>query len=128
MKPACRANWKNPRLIGMLLLVFLCGVVVGMLGMSLSGRRWAYAQQASWKEGSKEVTLERFKRELRLTPQQAAELESVLDDFFKYYHTLQAQLDEVRATGRHRILRLLNPEQRKKFEQMMSELQGRQLR
>lgn len=128
MTPACRATWRNPRLLATLLLVFLCGAAVGTLAMSLSGRFRAHAQQASWKEGGKEVTLERFKRELDLTPEQAAQLETVLDDFFMYYHTLQAQLEEVRATGKNRILRLLNPEQRKKFEKMMNEVQSRALR
>lgn len=96
--------------------------------MSLAGRRWQNPQPVSWKEGGKEITLERFKRELKLTPEQTSQLEAILDDFFTYYHTLQAQLDEVRATGKDRILRVLNPEQRQKFERMMSELQSKQLR
>jgi len=37
-------------------------------------------------------------------------------------------MDEVRASGKERILRILNPEQRKKFEKTMSELQARRLR
>lgn len=128
MTPPCRASWRNPRLVCTLLLVFLCGAAVGMLGMSLVGRRGVYAQQASWREGNKEITLARLKRELDLSEEQAKQLEAVLDDFFKYYHTLQNQLDEVRAAGKSRILRLLNPEQRRKFEHMLSELQTGQLR
>lgn len=96
--------------------------------MSLAGHRWQNPKPLSWKEGGREVTLERFKRELKLTPEQTAQLEAILDDFFMYYHTLQAQLDEVRATGKDRILRVLDAEQRRKFERMMSELQSKQLR
>jgi Spy/CpxP family protein refolding chaperone len=128
MTPSCRAYWRNPRVIGTLLLVFLCGAALGMLAMGMAGHRWQNPKQLSWKEGGKEVTLERFRRELNLTPEQTAQLETILDDFFMYYHTLQAQLDEVRATGKSRILRVLDPQQRQKFERMMSDLQGKQLR
>ena len=42
-----------------------------------------------------------------------------------YYQTLQAQMDEVRASGKERIVRVLNPEQREKFGRMISDLQNR---
>lgn len=128
MGGSCSAYWRNPRLIGTLLLVFLCGVAVGILAMSLAGYRLHNPKQPSWREGGKEITLARFKKELDLTPEQTAQLEGILDDFFAYYHTLQAQLDEVRATGKDRIMRILNEGQRQKFERMLSELQQRQLR
>jgi hypothetical protein len=37
-------------------------------------------------------------------------------------------MDEVRASGKARILSTLNEEQRKKFEKMMSDLQAKQIR
>lgn len=121
-------SWQNPRILFTLLLVFLSGAAVGMLGMSLGAHRWMHQSQLSWKEGGKEISLEKFKRELSLSPAQAEQLETVLDDFFMYYHTLQAQLDEVRANGKNRILRILDDEQKHKFNRMMNELQGKQLR
>ena len=51
----------------------------------------------------------------------------VLDDFMMYYHSLQAQMDEVRANGKARILLMLNERQKKKFEEMLDELQGESL-
>jgi Spy/CpxP family protein refolding chaperone len=45
-----------------------------------------------------------------------------------YYQTLQAQIDDVRASGKERIVKILSPEQREKFNRMLSELQARQLR
>lgn len=85
-------------------------------------------QAPTWKEGGKEIALERFKKELNLSQEQADEVALVLDDFMMYYQTLQAQMDEVRASGKDRIEKILSPEQRDKFQRMMSELQARQIR
>jgi hypothetical protein len=65
---------------------------------------------------------------LNLTPDQAGQIASVLDDFMMYYQTLQAQMDDVRATGKNRIMKLLNDDQRQKFEHMLSDLQTKQIR
>jgi hypothetical protein len=44
-----------------------------------------------------------------------------------YYQTLQGQMDEVRASGKDRIMRVLNDEQKKKFERMIADLQSKQI-
>jgi|YNPBryunderm2012_1023409.scaffolds.fasta_scaffold00047_30 uncharacterized membrane-anchored protein YhcB (DUF1043 family) len=125
MQPGCIAYLRNPRVWFTLLLVFVCGVAAGVLFMTLAGPRAHNPRALAWEEARKQVTLERLRKELDLTPQQAAELEKVLDDFFAYYHTLQSQMDEVRATGKDRILRLLDERQRQKFEQMLKEFQAK---
>jgi hypothetical protein len=123
------ASWQNPRILLTLFLVFLCGATAGMLAMAMGAHRWMHASgQPSWKESGKEVTLKRFKAELDLSPAQTEQLETVLDDFFTYYHTLQAQLDDVRASGKQRMLRILDEQQRRKFERIMTDLQEKQLR
>lgn len=124
----CSESWRNPRVLLVLALVFLSGAVSGALSMRFGIREaWGHTGKY-WKEGGKEFSLERFRRELDLTPEQSQQMESVLDDFVLYYQTLQTQMDEVRASGKDRILRVLNPEQRKRFERMMSEMQARGLR
>ncbi|MEK7406621.1 MAG: hypothetical protein AAB225_16080 [Acidobacteriota bacterium] len=120
--------WHNPRILVTFLLVFLCGATVGMLGMSLGAHRWMHRAPPSWQEGGKEISVERLKKELDLTTAQAEQLGTVLDDFFMYYHTLQTQLDEVRGNGKSRILRILDEEQKRKFNRMVSEAQTRPLR
>jgi hypothetical protein len=124
------AGWQNPRILLILLLVFLCGASAGMLAMALGFHDWMHHRMArpvpAWKEGGREVSLQRFRQELNLTPQQTEQLETILDDFFTYYHTLQAQLDDVRASGRQKILRILDDSQKKKFEKLMTELQDNQ--
>ena len=53
---------------------------------------------------------------------QTEKLALVLDDYRQYYQSLQEQLDDLRATGKTRIMQILNPEQRDKFEKMMTDL------
>jgi len=119
-------SWQNPRVLCTLLLVFLCGACLGMLVMSLGFHGgWSRSNPLAFKDSGTEVTLERLNKELNLTPAQAEQLKTVLDDFFMYYHTLQAQLDDVRATGKQRILRLLDEEQKRKFEKLTAGLQAR---
>ncbi len=125
--------WRHPRILLLLFLVFLAGVSAGMLVMALGVHRWIHETQASASAfrdtGGKAAMLDRFKRELNLTPEQTQQLELVLDDFFTYYHTLQAQLDDVRARGKQDILRILDNRQKQKFERLMAEWQqNKQLR
>ena len=59
---------------------------------------------------------ERLRKELDLTPAQAEQMQSILDDFWKYYRT-------VLSDSKDRIDQVLNPAQRTKFDRM---LQGAQ--
>lgn len=124
------ASWQNPRILLVLFLIFLCGASAGMLAMALGAHRWMHERMLpatpAWKESGKDVSLQRFRQELNLTPQQTEQLETILDDFFTYYHTLQAQLDDVRASGKQKILRILDDNQKKRFEKLMAELQEKQ--
>jgi DNA-binding MarR family transcriptional regulator len=85
-----------------------------------------HAQTPFWQEGGKQVSLQRLTSELDLTPKQQAELETVLDDFVMYVQTLQAQMDDVRASGKARILRVLDERQKQKFEKMLGQVQQAQ--
>ena len=119
--------WRNPRVASTLLLVFLCGSAAGALLMKKTSVASA-APAPAWKANGREVTVQRFKSELKLNPKQTSELELVLDDFMKYYQTLQAQMDEVRASGKERILGVLDDSQKEKFNQMMGDLQKQQIK
>jgi hypothetical protein len=127
-KPA----WKNPQLLLVLALIFLCGALAGAVAMGVAFHHWPGSSRPSpsWREGGKDISLQRFKKELNLTSAQTEELELVLDDFMKYYQMLQSQMDDVRATGKTRILRVLDENQKRKFEKMLSETQqfNKQLR
>ena len=53
-------------------------------------------------------------RDLDLTPAQTEQMETILDDFAKYYRT-------VLSDGKSRILQILNEEQKRKFEKVLQE-------
>ena len=124
--PNC--SWRNARVIFTLLLVFLCGAAAGALGMRYGIQFLLRRSGPYWQEGGKEISLQRFRHELNLTPEQAEQMETVLDDFVLYYQTLQTQMDEVRSSGKERILRILNPDQRKKFDRLLADLQARRIK
>ncbi len=126
MTPAQQVS--NPRILVSVLVVFLCGLVAGMLTMSLGLHHLLHPSQPSTLKETDKDALDRFKKELDLTPAQTEQIEAILDDFFTYYHTLQAQLDDVRASGKQRIVRVLDEKQKRKFEKLMGELQQSQLR
>lgn len=121
------APWKNPKILLTLTLVFCCGALAGAVIYKLTSQPVSAKQVAvGWKDSTKDQTLTRLKRELQLTPDQAAEIETALDDFSLYYQMLHSQMEEVMATSKSRIDQLLNEEQRRKFSRIMNELkQGR---
>jgi pyrroline-5-carboxylate reductase len=96
-----------------LILVFLCGVTVGALVMNVGLHRNWHRAIPNY-ESRNNMTLETWKRELNLTEDQSQKIESILDDFSKYY-------DNVLADGNSRILLILNDAQKQKFQQLMKE-------
>ena len=121
--------WKNPQVVLTLTLVFCCEALAGAVIYKLTSQPVSAKQvAASWKDTTKEQTLKNLKKELNLTPEQAAEIETALDDFSLYYQMLHAQMEEVMATSKSRIDQVLNEEQRKKFSRIMNDLKDRQIR
>ncbi len=120
MFPSSNAPLRTPKILLVLILVFGCG---GLTGVALSRLQTAQASTATKLNASwKKMTMDRMRRELQLTPVQAESIEQALDDFTMFYQSLQAQMDDVRSHGKDRIQGVLNADQRKKFEQMVTEL------
>ena len=91
-------------------LVFLCGAVLGAVVMSFSGHASLHGTPPAATGLS--MSVREWKDQLNLTDQQTVQLTSILDDFSHYY-------DNVLADGNSRIMQMLNPDQRRKFEQML---------
>jgi len=112
-----RAPWMNPRILTTLLLVFLAGAASGALAMRLIHRPTPVSAQPN-----RDAVVNRFRTELDLDGAQVEKLSLLLDDYSQYYQSLQEQLEDLRATGKTRIMQILNPAQRAKFEKMMNDL------
>jgi hypothetical protein len=113
-----RTSWVGPRLAGIstLSLVFLCGAVVGGLAFNL-GMHKPLHKAPFWTASGEAIYMEKVKKELDLTPTQVEQLETILDDFTKYYRS-------VVSDGKSRIMQILNEDQKRKFEQMLQERGG----
>jgi Spy/CpxP family protein refolding chaperone len=121
MVVAERAPWQNPRILTTLLLVFLAGASAGALSMKMGLHDKLHRTASAGSQG-RDAVVQKFKAELELSGAQTDQIAAVLEDYKKYYQSLQDQLDDLRANGKSQILRILNPEQRVKFEKMMAEL------
>jgi hypothetical protein len=122
---------KNPKVLGTLALVFLAGAAVGALVMQMGlherlhrtvSAATAKAPAAST-ASTNDAMVQRFKTELNLSADQTIKIAMVLSDYREYYHSLQDQLDDVRSTGKTRIMQILDDQQRAKFEKIMGNLQ-----
>ncbi|MBZ5591136.1 MAG: periplasmic heavy metal sensor [Acidobacteriia bacterium] len=108
---------QNPK-IGIaftLVLVFLVGAVVGALAMNVGVHKGLH-RVPFWTDSGKEISLHRLQKELDLTPEQTEQLKTALDDFSRYYQ-------DVLAIGKTSIYKILNDEQKHKFDRLMNEPQ-----
>ncbi len=120
-----KPSWHNPRILFLLLLVFLGGLACGVFATRYTVVRAALRPSASWRDGGRVRTMAHLKADLNLTPDQAQQIETLLEDLAKYYDNLQAQMDDFRQDGKERIKKILTPEQQKKFDKILSEVSTR---
>lgn len=116
-----RITWQNPRILCILLLVFLCGATAGALAMRLGFTSSTRKLGPAWSDGANAISIDRFRRELSLSSDQSRQMETILNDFMMYYQQVRDQLDSVRADGKSKILEILNDEQKQKFLRMLNE-------
>jgi hypothetical protein len=124
----------NPRIALTLAGVFLAGLGTGMLGMRYGLHDQIHRVVAPAAPApTQDAVLERFQTELSLSSDQTKKLSAVLADYQHYYQAVQEQIEEMRlrdqiedlrATGKSRILEILNEEQRAKFERMTGQAPG----
>jgi Spy/CpxP family protein refolding chaperone len=120
-----RPTWQNPRILTTLVLVFLAGALAGAIGMQEGLHAQLHRGAAYWRGDKAEFSYQQLKTDLNLTPEQSERLKTILDDFAKYHEDLEAQIEDVRATGRTKIVQILTPEQRKRFEKLSEQLPAR---
>ena len=118
---------QNTRIISTLVLVFVAGAAAGALVMQLGLHdklhRVTAAATPPARELSRNAAIEKFRTQLALSDDQTAKVSLVLEDYRQYYQSLQDQLDDLRATGKNRIMQILSPEQRAKYDKLMLEIE-----
>lgn len=123
MFEASRPTWRNPRILTTLVLVFVSGALAGAITMRAGLQyRLHRASVPYWTDERAYFSYDQLRKDLNLTPEQSDRLKTILDDFVKYHEDLEAQIEDVRATGRNRIVQMLTPEQRQRFEKLSNHL------
>lgn len=111
------------RAVVYLLLVFLLGGALGVLGTLWAVRNNWVAAGASTRYRSTQGAVEWLSHELNLTSQQAQQLETILDETAAGYRSIRERVgpeyEAVRQQGRDKIRALLTPGQRAKFEELV---------
>jgi hypothetical protein len=107
-------------------LIFLCGALTGTVVGNVwhNWGPWGASAQAD-QPYSAQHTVERFTRELSLSPEQAKQLNQILDETHTTYRELESQQEVIRLQGRARIREILTGEQKPKYEQMLARIEAR---
>ena len=105
----------NRRSVGILVLglMFLCGAAAGALAMNLGVHTRLHQPTFDTAQG-RALTFDKLQRELNLTPPQAEQVQSILNDMWQYYRT-------VLTDSKSRVEQVLTPEQRDKFEHLLQQ-------
>ena len=116
-------SWRSPRVLRVLALVFIAGALSGAVTYRLTRifMRPPSPPSGSTLMGAKD-TLGMLKRELNLTPAQSEQVAAIIEDYKHYYVNIEEQFEEVRATGKNRIVKILDEQQRSKFEKLSEAL------
>lgn len=115
-----RPTWQNPKILSTLLLVFIAGALTGAASMRFGLHdRWLHPVASMNRPDQARAFLARCQKELNLSPEQTDQISSILDDYKKYYESLQEQIEDIRATGKIRIMNVLHEDQKAKFEKLL---------
>jgi Spy/CpxP family protein refolding chaperone len=116
-------NPASRKAIGLLLLVFVLGVAIGALGLTLMNGRVYGARPNSRQQGApgQPRVVNRLTRDLDLTADQQKRLSEILANTQARYNAIRQQMnpqfDQVRSEGREQIRQILTPEQQPKLDE-----------
>lgn len=116
------AGWANPKVLTILVVIFLCGAAFGaaVTRSYLHSRIFPPGHYQDL-EAVRRIGLTGLKTELNLSLEQEKIVTKVLDDYAKYYQNIEDEREDVAEHGKQRILDVLNPEQQKKFSQIFAQ-------
>ncbi len=126
MARTARTSWSNPKVLVVFALLFLSGASVGAFGMRqyLHGKL-VVANDVEVMEAAHRVGLQRLAQQLSLTPKQILIVTRELDEYAKYYQNIEEERADVAEHGKYRILRVLDDEQKRRFNEIFGLQQHR---
>lgn len=106
-------------------LAFLAGALLVGGALGAAADRVVRRDAACGREDSRSDARERFARDLALTPVQRLSVDSILDrrhqQMSAIFDSVRPQLDSARYRARSEIARVLDAQQRQRFQQMIQE-------
>lgn len=119
-------SWANPKVLVIFAMIFVCGAAFGSAVTHtylLHRRAHPVARTHYGMDAAQHIGLKGLVEVLNLTPEQEKTVMKELDDYAKYYQNIEDERDDVAAHGKERILEVLTPEQRKKFNAIYGQMQ-----
>jgi|ERR1700733_9395456 hypothetical protein len=119
----------NRKAVALLFLVFVLGIALGAVGLTVVNRRVFGARLRPIGAGpgpDQTRPVVRLTHDLSLTPDQTKQVSVILNDMQSKYDAIRVQttpqFEQVRQTGREQIRELLTPEQQPKFEEFLQRI------
>lgn len=113
------------KIAGVLSVVFLAGMGAGAVGTTVYQRRTLAGQTASAPHADSHpasLAVEHLRDELSLDSEQYAQVRGVLDHCIMLEADMLTQIQLLRSDGRERIVKVLNSDQRAKFESLLHQV------
>ena len=105
-----------------LLIVFLGGAVAGAVSTKIFSAKVAESTEATPHGHETSVEVDHLREELDLDPDQVDQLQGILDYCIMKEADLLSQIEFAKEDGRQRILKILNEQQRGKFDAALREV------
>lgn len=112
------SGWTNPKVVTLLVVVFLCGAAAGSAITSGYLHSRMPGKRASM-EAAQRIGVQQLRTELSLTADQEQTIMKVLDDYGKYYQNIEDEREDVAEHGKQRILSILDDRQKHRFLEIL---------
>lgn len=115
------AGWSNPKVLGILAVIFVCGMACGAAATRafIHYRIESASNSHSIDRFRSPVDWQKLQAELQLTPAQVQIVTKELDDYGKYYQNIEDQREDVAQMGTQHILAVLTPDQKQRFYKLL---------
>jgi len=114
------AGWSNPKVLGILAIIFVCGMACGgAFTNAFMHYRMGRESNNQSMERARRIGWQKLKNQLELTPTQVETVTKELDDYAKYYQNIEDQREDVAALGTQHILNVLTPDQKQRFYKLL---------